>query len=172
MCFEGTFLEADTHLRGLKRLVDLRGGYETFINRPLVTRSVTWYQCHTHIPPHIAPMVSMKRAITSLTFGARADLQTSAALGRQSVFPLVYYEEQASLPPDLTAAADSPSLAQIEAIYPGGHNVKQCLVLLRRAILVSGTSASSEIVRLHMHKADDASSISCLMKTKRARCLD
>jgi len=98
----------------------------------------------------------MKRAITSLTFGARADLQTSAALGRQSVFPLVYYEEQASLPPDLTAAADSPSLAQIEAISPGGHNVKQCLVLLRRAILVSGTSASSEIVRLHMHKADGA----------------
>src|SRR3569833_2429001 len=125
MCFECTFLEADTHLRGLKRLVDLRGGYETFINRPLVTRSVTWYLCHTHIPPHIAPMVSMKRAITSLPFGARADLQTSATLGRQSVFPLVYYEEQASLPPDLTAAADSPSHTQNKTNTPKNHNVKQ-----------------------------------------------
>ena len=31
------------HIRGLKRLVDLRGGYEAFINDSLVTRSVTWY---------------------------------------------------------------------------------------------------------------------------------
>jgi len=105
----------------------VRGGYESFLEVPLVTRSVTW-----------------------------ADLQTATALGRKPIFPLVYGESLAALPPDALEAAELPSLEHVAAMGPGGARVKHAFVLLRRAIIARSKPLGQEAVRLHMHIAESA----------------
>ncbi len=70
----------------------------------------------------------------------------------------MYEEQQAALPEDVLQSAELPSLEEhvVRGIPLGGARAKEVLVLLRRAILVYAMKPTSEIIRLHMHIADDA----------------
>ncbi|OIW34415.1 hypothetical protein CONLIGDRAFT_688237 [Coniochaeta ligniaria NRRL 30616] len=81
---EGSFAEADMHVRGLKRLVDSRGGAVAFKDTYHVAQAITW-----------------------------VDLQAAAGIGRAPLFPLIRGYMDVHLPQDLLLQADEPSIAHI-----------------------------------------------------------
>ncbi|EOO04354.1 putative tachykinin family protein [Phaeoacremonium minimum UCRPA7] len=103
---EGSFEEADMHVKAVARLVGLRGGIQAFKDNPTVARAVNW-----------------------------ADIHIAAGVGRRPLMPLIHGLEEVTLPDYIIAEAESPSLSLLDSLAYGSNILKTIFLFLRQAIL-------------------------------------
>ncbi|KAB5580010.1 hypothetical protein GE09DRAFT_1212474 [Coniochaeta sp. 2T2.1] len=106
---EGSFQEADMHLRGLKRLVNARGGAMAFKDTYHVAQAICWN-----------------------------DLQTASGLGRAPLFPLIHGYMDVHIPQDILNQAEEPDLSHLVGlgdINSGNEDIISIFRCLRQSII-------------------------------------
>ncbi len=126
---EGSSEEAEAHMRGLQRLIALRGGdgiHPSLSGRPI---------CQLVSKPHTLSLDCLVggKFLGCLT-GIRVDLELAASLRRRPRFPLHYDIDRVRLPRYVMEDVDTTAVSCLEGLGSGSETLQTAIRLLRQRV--------------------------------------